>query len=272
MSLLGTQVYANSAQPCWLSAVGGTITSLDIVDNLEVGGTTTLDGNLEIGGTTQSTDEFRSSGGGYVIQDVTQSFLYGRFTADSNSAYIETPSNLKFTQMGQTTGNTQLVVSAAGSGLDSFTTNFLYAVGPVPVPVIPVGANPTFDLIAGSGSRTDTFAITTPYPLVAGQVYDIQATGIVTWTAGPAPSAADLVTVAVQVGSTTVSEATALYYPGDAPTVWVINVGNNFNLRARLPASGSVPPNPVVQVSFLGNAATGTISAICNYMSITRVA
>jgi hypothetical protein len=267
MSLLGSQVYANPDKPLWVSTDGGVISGNLTVENLNV------TGNAGIVGDVTSSGEYISLGGdGLILKDATGSTTWGRVTATATDLFLQTPSNVKFTQPFQSSANTFLALSAPGSGLDSFTTNFLNAIGPVPANPIPVGANPIIDLVTGSGNRTDTFAITTAYTLVSNAVYDVQATGVVTWTAGSAPTAGDRVSVTVEVGSDAVSGQSVIYYPGDAPEPWVINVGNNFSLRARVPARGSIPPNPVVQVSYVGAAGTGTISGVCTYMSITRVA
>lgn len=266
MSLLGTQVYANPDTPCWISSTGG-----------EVTGDLTVDGNLTVNMATNLNGPLNANSD----VNVGATLFFAPPTGDEQAItvdplgtilYIQGGNSVKFGKLGQTTTNTTLTLAAPGSGLDLFTTNFLSANGPIPTVPVPIGANPAVALPTGSNTRTGTFGLTTSYTIISNATYDIQATGILTWTAGNAPAAGDQVSASVKIGSANAAQATALYYPGNAPFTWASNVGNPFSIRARLVAAGTVTSNIVCGVGFTGNVSTGEISGVLNYLDVVRVA
>jgi len=94
MSLLGTQVYANPATPCWLSSAGGAISG-----NISANQVFARKYNaVDAGGVTHG--ELTLNGG------ATGSVLTG-------------DSNITFAKTGVLTGNTALTLSTAGANLDS---------------------------------------------------------------------------------------------------------------------------------------------------------
>ena len=104
MSLLGTQVYANPSTPLWLGA----------------GGNQTLNGSLFVNGLIRATGDVQSPTA-FTIYDPSLNGV-GRLTANySGSVWIQSPSNIKFGQIGQGTTNTTLTVSTPGVNADLLT-------------------------------------------------------------------------------------------------------------------------------------------------------
>jgi len=263
MSLLISRDYANASKPLWLPSGGGTID-----------GNVTITGQLDVAGAMGSETSVYAPTfialdlSGNIVGEISHQAVS---EGDAGDGLVLSGDRITFGKVGTNQGNTTLVTSAYGSGLDSLTTNFLYAVGPVPSAPVPAGANPTVTLATGTPSRTASFGLTTPYPLLANAEYDVQATGFVSWSAGTAPSAGDLVSVAITVGSGVASSQAVTFYPGDAPFTWSLNVGVPFSLRARLTATGTPPANLTCSVTFSGASGTGTISGTLNLMDVVRV-
>jgi hypothetical protein len=110
MSLLGTQVYANPATPCWLSTNGGVIT-----------GNVTMTGALY---TDQGViAQFGGGKAGYQFQDLSgaETFRLASLGPSSPQNIIQSTVPLVFTQIGQANGNTSLQTSTVGSLADVLT-------------------------------------------------------------------------------------------------------------------------------------------------------
>lgn len=104
MSLLGTQVYANPSTPLWLGA----------------GGNQTLNGSLFVNGLIRATGDVQSPTA-FTIYDPSLNGA-GRLTANySGSVWLQSPSNIKFGQIGQGTTNTTLTISTPGANADLLT-------------------------------------------------------------------------------------------------------------------------------------------------------
>ena len=94
MSLLGTQVYANPATPCWLSSAGGAIS-----------------GNIS------ANQVFARKYNAVDVAGVT----HGELTLNgaATGSVLTGDSNITFAKTGVLTGNTVLTLSTAGANLDS---------------------------------------------------------------------------------------------------------------------------------------------------------
>lgn len=102
MSLLGTQVYANSSTPLWLSAGGGTV-----------------NGPLFVDGLVRSNGDLQTSSAVAFIDSSLN--VNGRITANSSNLFIQGTSNIKFGQIGTGNTNTSLTISTFGANADLLT-------------------------------------------------------------------------------------------------------------------------------------------------------
>jgi len=118
MSLLGTQVYANSTTPLWLGTAGATS------GDLTVGGTLFINNDVDFKGDTGT--------------------LEGRITAGqsvNNTLYIQTTGRVDFTQIGTGSANTYVQVSPFGSGGDQLVVGGTVSANKLALPT--AGAAPT---------------------------------------------------------------------------------------------------------------------------------
>lgn len=106
MSLLINESYANTAQPLWVGANGGTI-----------GGNLTVNGNI----TTTPAGLSSISTGGLYIKDAGNTTRLAMGYTGNNGQILCNPGNaIVLTQSGST-GNTTFTPAAQGSGLDNLT-------------------------------------------------------------------------------------------------------------------------------------------------------
>lgn len=250
MSLLGTQVFANTDKPIWLSVTGGTID-----------GNLTLTGSLDVSGSVRSSSEIQSSSA-FTLTDSTFTSGLGRFTANLSNLYVQGTSNISFGKVGESITNTSLVLSAPGAGLDLFTTNFLQAIGPVPTNIItsPKTINP----VPVSPAPAQAFTVDTPYPTLSNAVYDVQATGIITSPSGT-PDPDDAVNFALDAGTGT-SITTYTYYPSGP------GQSGSWSIRQRIVANAVQPSLSVSAQAILAGTSTAAYAATMNYFSVVRVA
>lgn len=264
MSLLGTQVYANPATPCWASSSGGTITGTLVVDPGDIRA------RGEIG-----TDS------AFTLYDPTGVTQRGQLSTDGGGTmYVRAPTYITFAQTGSPAplaGNTSLTLSAAGSGLDLLSVGGRITTaaggGITPFASIPDGSPSVVTLSTGTTSRVGVFGVTNLLNSVAGGEYDVQLKGFALWDGtGSAPASSDIVTISTSVGGLgTNNVQSQVFYPGATPGAWTSNVGNPFAIRARLKVnSGSGPIS--CQANFNGAAATGNIVATATLFDIVRVA
>lgn len=246
MSLLGTQVYANGDTPIWLSATGGTMDgNLTVTGNLQVDGATQVDGSIT------TTDQF-------IISGTTDTAVLTTNVA-GDTLYLIADTAIGFGR-DDNTPNTTLTLSAPGAGLDSFTTNFLYAIGPVPTNLIntPRTINPV------PTSPAEPFLVDTAFPVVAGQVYDVQATGLITLISGT-PDPDDAVTLQLDAGTGT-SITFYTYYPSGP------GQSGSWSIRQRIVGNASQPSLAVAVNKLLAGASTAVYAATLGYFSAVRVA
>lgn len=256
MSLLGTQVYANPDTNLWLPATGGTIDG-----SIVVKGNIVADGVIEAQTGPIITDTFVSRVS-YDLVDGTNTTRATISLDPANSLIVGATGSVLFNQTGQVTGNTTLTLSAPGSGLDNFTTNFLYAIGPVPTNIItsPKTINP----VPVSPAPAQAFSVDTPYPTISNAVYDVQATGNLSKVSGTSDPD-DAVTLALDAGTGT-SITTYTFYPeGPAQS-------GNFSIRQRIVANAVQPSLGVLAQATLAGTSTAAYSATMNYFSVVRVA
>ena len=95
MSLLGTQVYANSSTPCWLSSGGGTAS-----------------------GTVVAPQFATTPGGDILLRDVSGNSGMRIVATTTGVNYLQNSGVLNFGQIGQGTVNTALTTSAPGANAD----------------------------------------------------------------------------------------------------------------------------------------------------------
>jgi hypothetical protein len=246
MSLLGTQVYANSDTPIWLSAKGGTIDG-----NLTVTGTADFQSNIQVA----SDIDLQ---GNLVLQGSSNSALLTT-DAGGDSLYLVASNSINFGR-DSTTPNTTLTLSAPGAGLDNFTTNFLYAIGPVPTNLIntPRTINPV------PTSPAEPFLVDTPFPVVSGQVYDVQATGLITLISGT-PDPDDAVLIQLDAGTGT-SVSFYTYYPSGP------GQSGSWAIRQRIVGNATQPSLAVAVQKTLAGTSTAVYAATLGYFSAVRVA
>lgn len=248
MSLLGTQVYANTTTPLWFSADGGTIN-----------GDVTITGSVDVSGNIQSSGDVQTATS-FQVTDPAFSTGWMRITSTASNSYVQGASNIKFGQIGQSTTNTTLTLSAPGSGLDNFTTNFLNAIGPVPTNIIT--SSKTINPVPTSPATA--FGVDVPYPTISNAVYDVQATGIITLASG-ASDPDDAILLALDAGTGT-SITTYTFYP-EGP-----GQSGNFSIRQRIVANAVQPSLAVLANKTLAGASTAVYAATLNYFSVVRVA
>lgn len=254
MSLLGTQVYANPDTPLWVSATGG-----------EISGDLTVDGNLTVNLATNLNGPLNANSDVNVGATLFMAPPTGDEQAIAVDAlgtilYIQGGNSIKFGKLGQTTTNTTLTLSAPGAGLDNFTTNFLNAIGPVPTNLI--SASKTINPVPTTPA--EVFLVDTPFPVVSGQVYDVQATGIINLISGT-PDPDDAVQFQLDAGTGT-SVSFYTFYPSGPgqSTSWAI--------RQRIVGNASQPSLAVAVQKTLAGASTAVYGATLNYFSAVRVA
>lgn len=117
MSLLINESYANPAKPLWVGAGGGTITG-NLVVNGGINATGTIGANGDM--ITSSPDFFRSLDG--VSGQPAGTFgSTGNPTTGPAYALLGGFTGIRFTRSGATTGNTELLVTTAGSNNDNLS-------------------------------------------------------------------------------------------------------------------------------------------------------
>ena len=253
MSLLGTPVYANTDTPLWLSVGGDTING-----NLTVNGTIQASLDIDAGGDMSANDITLQ--GSVVLPGTTNNALV---TTDTTGAILNLVAETSIT-MGRDaiTPNTTLVVSAPGSGLDAFTTNFLYAIGPVPTSLVTVPK--TINPVPVSPAPAQAFLVDTSLPTLNGAIYEVQATGSFALAAGVADPD-DALYFEVDAG-TGLSITTYTYYPSRP------GQSANWSLRQRIVCNAAQPSLSVLTQVLRAGASTADYSATINYFSATRVA
>jgi len=251
MSLLGTQVYANSGQNIWLPVTGGTITGNLLVDG-EIDATGNINSDADM---TAVSLELQDS---LVIQGNANSAV---LTTDVTGNTLNIVANTSVTFGRDTVApNTTLALSAPGANLDLLTTNFLRAIGPVPTNLItsPKTINPV------PTSPATPFIVDTAFPVASGQVYDVQATGVITLASGT-PNASDAVILQLDAGTGT-SVTSYTYYPSGA------GQSGNWSIRQRIVGNATQASLAVEVNQLLAGGSTAVYSATMNYFSAVRVA
>jgi hypothetical protein len=252
MSLLGSQVYANNAQNLWFPVTGGTIKGNVLVGgNFLVGGTTTLQGATSVDASLNVTGGINLIGGSNFTTLTTD--------AGGDSMALIATNNITFGRDG-VAPNTTLAVSAPGANLDLLTTNFLRAIGPVPTNLI--SASKTINPVPTSPATP--FIVDTAFPVASGQVYDVQATGVITLASGT-PNAADAIIIALDAGTGT-SVTSYTYYPSGA------GQSGNWSIRQRIVGNATQASLAVAVNQLLAGGSTAVYSATMNYFSAVRVA
>ena len=256
MSLLGTQVYANTDRNVWLPVTGGTVQG-----SLTVNGNIVADGVIEAQTGPIITDTFVSRVS-YDLVDNTNTTRATISLDPANSLIVGGTGSILFNQSGQVTGNTTLTLSAPGSGLDNLTTNFLNAIGPIPTNIItsPKTINP----VPITPAPYDPFTVDAPYPTINGAVYDVQATGVITLASGVSDPD-DSIRFELDAGTGT-SITTYTFYP-EGP-----GQSGNWSIRQRIVANAVQPSLGVAVQGSLAGASTAVYSATMNYFSVVRVA
>jgi hypothetical protein len=254
MSLLGTQVYANPDTPLWVSATGG-----------EISGDLTVDGNLTVNLATNLNGPLNANSDVNVGATLFMAPPTGDEQAIAVDAlgtilYIQGGNSIKFGKLGQTTTNTTLTLSAPGSGLDNFTTNFLYAIGPVPTNLVtsPKTINPV------PTTPADPFIVDTAFPVASGQVYEVQATGVLNLISGT-PDPDDAVIFSLDAGTGT-SITAYTYYPSGP------GQSGNWSIRQRIVGNATQPSLALLVQKTLAGTSTAVYGATLNYFSANRVA
>jgi hypothetical protein len=246
MSLLGSQVYANTDKPIWLSATNGTMEgNLTVTGNLQVDGATLVDGSVT------TNDQF-------IIAGTTDTAV---LTTDVTGATLNLIADTAITfGRDNTTPNTTLTLSAPGAGLDNFTTNFLYAIGPVPTNLIntPRTINPV------PTSPAEPFLVDTAFPVASGQAYDVQVTGIINLISGT-PDPDDAVIFSLDAGTGTSITAYTFYPSGPGQS-------GNWAIRQRIVGNAIQPSLALLVQKTLAGTSTAVYGATLNYFSAVRVA
>ena len=254
MSLLGTQVFANPATPLWLSASGDTINGDLIVDgDLTVEQVTTMEAQLNANSDINLAGTLFFGPPNGNVQAIA-------VDANGDNIFLQGEQAIKFGKLGQLTTNTTLTLSAPGSGLDNFTTNFLNAIGPVPTNLInlPKSVNPV------PTTPAQAFLVDTPFPVVAQQVYDVQATGVLSLVSGT-PDPDDAVQIQLDAGTGT-SITTYTYYPSGP------GQSGDWAIRQRIVGNATQASLAVAVQKTLAGTSTAVYSAVLNYFSAVRVA
>jgi len=268
MSLLGSQVFASSDTPCWISAQGGTVT-----------GTLTVDGNLSVDGSAQFF-------GGGAVKIANPSTLYLANTGQSQSGlllysdnagtpngYAETNGTLYLGRVtAGNTANSTFVPSAPTTNGDVLTIGGRIAStgilqGPSVTPSEIINATKVITPVP-TAPTTTAFAVDTPYPTVIGQTYEISAKGRILLASGT-PAVDDVIYVTLTAGAT---------YPG---TVWIypvfpsatnVNGIGLYDILTRVKSDQALPSITVSVSEVLGMGSTAVYQAALFSFSATRVA
>lgn len=292
MSLVGSQVYANSSKSCWVSVNGGDTVNgnLTVTGNLQVDGATqvsslTATSNVQALGVT-STTTIQSTAGDVVAagslkgQQVVFTAPLGTPIGASVAANGVSPATVTITAGAQVNfqsaagvPDTTLVLGAPGSKTDVLSTNFLNAIGPIPANLVSPSAPQTVTLSPPANARGGFFTAV-GYPVVVNGEYDVQIIGNLIWDGtGVAPGATDEVRVNVNAGTADQSVLINYYYPGFAgPIAWGANFPVPVYLRGRLLADGTSATLLVRLEGDFANAAVGNIVGTITFMDIVRVA
>lgn len=272
MSVVIRESHATNDQPLWLGVNGGTIQG-----NLFVDGSIRAEGNVSTKVVIILDNNDNPVGG-----------VYKRAVADGDGAdgILLQGNEIQFGRLGTGLYNTKVTTSAGGSNLDVLSvggnitatgsiiaTGVIGGIGPVPFPAIANGAPQGITLSSGTPTRTQSFGLSSPYPIVANAEYDVQLTGFLTLLTGPAPVTGDAINVFVTVGSGVNGTVSQVFYPFDQAPKILQNINDTapFNIRARICAPASPSANITATVTFSGNAATGNIGGTCTLLDVVRV-
>lgn len=274
MSLLGSQVFANPGTACWVSSTGDVITGdLDVTGDLTVGGEV-----VSAQGAGVISKNSLTAAEGVIVEDAAGAAQLRLAVANVGESFIQSNNVLKFGQIGISDANTSFQTSAFGAFADLLTVGGTIAstgiiLGPSITPTI-VQYPGTTSVAYGGGPQTLVPFV--PYPVLAGEEYDIQLTGVWAISPGAVPGTMDKFSVLVRTG-TGVSpafyefQAENIQYPANPEDVWAGGSFHPFSIRARL---GSNLPggdmDVVVEASGLTGAYFGIDVAIQN-CDVTRV-
>lgn len=225
MSALQRQTYANSTQPLFVTASGGSGEDLTLNElNINQGGNITLGSSINnatsivfnkaLDGSTitqmqelfvgDSTTDLAltliDQASEYDALQIGNLFAYGLGTAYGAANYLSfNGSGPSFGLSYGTTTVRNVYLDGLDSGIATLTSK---CVGPVPVSFVvggPFAVNP----VPTSPAPFDSFLIAPLYPTTSGQEYDVCAKGTIALASGsPNPTVPDEFTVTVSVGGT----------------------------------------------------------------------
>lgn len=270
MSLLGTQVYANSSTPCWVSASGDTIDGNLIVD-----------GTLSVTGQSEMTNLDINSGSVYPTEGkltLSASFL----GTPSTGLQVYTPGGVDgvlatngtlYVARKDANGGSTFITPGAAPNTDTMTVGgVLTTIGTIISPsVTPTAVNygGTTNITVGGGPVT--LSPLSPYALSVGREYDIQISGVWGVPAGVVtPATGDKASILVRTGVAISPniwqyQTEDLQYPANPEDVWGSASFHPFAIRTRLACNAAVNLELIAEVSGTGVYPAGLVEiAILN--------
>jgi hypothetical protein len=262
MSLLGSQVFASSSTPCWLSTGGGEVEgSIAVRDTVAivpsiVSGTSAL--VLGPGGAPD-----------YPYTSLIESTPVDVLTSLGSELSFYTRQNILATPpaLAMTIDSTQNVTMSSGLTVTSNLDVLGLIQGPSMTPSEIINATKVITPIPTAPLST-AFAVDTPYPTVSGETYEISAKGRIFLDSGT-PDPGDVIYVTLTAGAT---------YPG---TVWIYPVFPSaagvsgiglFDIFTRVKSDQALPSITVSVGQVLAGGSTAVYEASLYSFSATRVA
>lgn len=274
MSLLGTQVFANSDVPIWVGTSGGTITG-----NLDVEGTLGVTGNVDLTGPQVSVEGQLSLQGPNAkisfLEVGVGSGLQLQSDAIQTNGFIETDGTLYLGRfLAGTTANTTFIPSAPTTNGDVLTVGGQILTAP---------GGGICPLVSSTGSTnvpigvSTSLAPTPAIPITSGLTYDVQINGYVSIPAGTTPAATDKLEIITSVGPGTspafyARSVVTDFYPAFTEDPWVAGTNRPFTIRGRLPCT-STQANITINATLTGPGTFPSgVDIVLSQVSVVRVA
>lgn len=238
MSLLGSQVYANSTTPLWLSASGDTIN-----------GNLTIDGTLDVTGPSTLANTLFNTTIGALIGLAASGNVGMELRTDGVDGNINSDGVIYFGRTGSTGGSTTITPGATPN-TDVVVIGGTLTTAPGGGITPEVSLVPAPALLTINGGSV-TLVPSPALPIFNSKWYDIQITGYWGIPLLSVPAVGDILSLRFSVGAaglpTFFQESSQLFqYPGSADDTWTPGSLHGFQLRGRLFSANNFANLPIV--------------------------
>ena len=257
MSLLGSQVYANSDTPIWVSAAGGTIA-----------GNVVVEGTLEVDGASTLANTFFTTATGALVGVGAGANVGLELRSGGVDANINSDGTIFFGREGASGGSTSITPGAtANTDVVVIGGRITTPVGGAITPISGITSTKTINPVPTDPAPAQAFVLDTNIPTILLGTYDVELHGRVLLASGT-PDPNDVVLITLTAGIT---------YPLSIWS-WAIKPSETnlagfglYQHRIRLTSDSPLASMSVSAVTDLAGASTAVYSASLIYFNSTRV-